>query len=42
MAAGVNSVEDPLISGLLPSTYPVIIASWEMKRGQKPMNCKYV
>lgn len=40
MATGINSVEDPLISDLLP--YPVITASWEMKRGQKPMNCKYV
>lgn len=42
MAAGVNSFEDALISGLLSSIYPVFTASWETKRGQKPMSCKYV
>lgn len=42
MAAGVNSFEDALSSGLPPSIYPVLTASWEMKRGQKPMSCKYV
>lgn len=41
MVAGVNSFEDALISGLLSSIYPVLTASWEMKRGQKPMSCKY-
>ena len=32
MVAGVNSFEDALISGLLSSIYPVLTASWEMKR----------
>lgn len=41
MVAGVNSFEDALISGLLSSIYPVLTASWEMKRGQKPMSCRY-
>jgi hypothetical protein len=41
MVAGVNSFEDALISGLLSSIYPVLTAKWEMKRGQKPMSCRY-
>lgn len=42
MVAGVNSSEDSFSSGLLPSTHPMLTASWEMKRDQKPMSCKYV
>lgn len=42
MVSGVNSFEDALISGLLSSICPVLTASWEMKRGQKPMSCRYV
>lgn len=42
MVVGVNLVENALSTGLLPSTYSVLTASWEMKRDQKPMSCKYV